>query len=483
MISPPEPLLGVQRPRIIHLPPAIHSSLGQEFIELSDVAGLYLDDWQQFHVRVATATGPGGLWAAREYADVVPRQNGKGGIIECLTLGFLYLLKLPLTLHSAHLFPTSEEAFKRVCALVENCPELTAQTMKPRISNGKEGLELTPEAGGSRLRYMARSKNAGRGFSAQAILLDEAFSLSQDAMSAIIPTVSAQANPWIGYFSSAALATSTQLHALRRRALAGDGSRLAYLEHSVDPDAYGGLGSPGWEAARRDPRVWAIGNPAQCIRISVETVETELATMSPEAFDRERLGVPDPEPSSVNVSPIDADRWAALADPGSEWVGSPVGVVDVSPDGSASMVLAGVRADGLRHVELVDNRPGVSWVEDRRAELSERYGVGVWVRDPAGPAVELAGEWRDLTGREYAEACAGFLRDVLEDGGFRWRCSEDLERVLGVAVANVAQRPRADGGWLWSRKLSTVDISPVVALTVGWLLATSPSGDPLLSVW
>ena len=187
--------------------------MGQEFIDLAESVGLLLDDWQQYHVRVATAIRDDGWWAASEYADVDPRQNGKGGVIEALELGFLYLLKTPLVLYSAHYFPTSLESFRRMQRIIDGSDDLRRKTMKPQVSNGKEGFELTPSAGGSRLRYLARSKNAGRGFSAPVVFFDEAFSLDAEAMAALIPTMSAQVNPWAGYFSSAAKSNSTQLHA------------------------------------------------------------------------------------------------------------------------------------------------------------------------------------------------------------------------------------------------------------------------------
>lgn len=484
--------VGVQRPRVLHLPPGISSSWGQEFIELAESAGLVLDEWQRFHVRVATARRADGGWAASEYADIVPRQNGKGGVIECLSLGFLYLLKTPLVLHSAHLFPTALEAFRRLRTLIEGCDDLRRKTEKPVVSNGKEGFELTPATGGGRLRYLARSKGSGRGFSAPVVIFDEAYSLTDDEIAALMPTLSAQPDPWQGYFSSAALGTSAQLHRLRRRALSGDGGRLAYVEHSVDPDDYGGLGSAGWDAARRDPDVWAVANPALGIRITYGAVQTELDSMAPNRFDRERLGVPDPEPSAAG-SGISAEVWDALADPESQWVGRPVGVVDVSPDGRASIALCGRRADGLRHVELVDNGPGLAWVNARRAELQARYGVAEWARDPNGPALELgvadpddpsAPKWRDVTAREYVEACAGFVRAAAEDGSLRWRCAAELEPVVRAALLGAVQSSRGDGAWTWSRKRSTgVDISPLVALTIGWSLAGAAVGAPDLAVW
>ena len=327
------------------------------------------------------------------------------------------------------------------------------------------------------MRFVARSRGSGRGFSGDCVILDEAYNLGPEAMGALLPTLSARPNPQIWYTSSAPMATSVQLHALRRRALGGGSDRLAYLEWSAPEDA-----DPC------DPSAWALANPALGFRIASEFVSAELDAMPATEFGRERLGIPDPEQGEV-IPAIPAAVWASLADPTSEWGGAPVGVADVSPDGRGSRVLCGVRADGRRHVELVDNRAGTGWVAGRRAELSDRWGVTVWARDPAGPAVELEGDWRDLSTREYAEACSGFVRAAVDPGvdvaeQFVWRSSEDLESAVLMALRSAVRRERGDGALVWTRRKSGLDISPLVAMTLGWWAAgVLASSDPLSAVW
>lgn len=472
-ISPPAELLGEQTPRLLLRPPDVALSYGVEAAELAASAGLHLDPWQRlvldvglgerYNRRLGRMT-----WAAFEVGLVVPRQNGKGAVLEARELAGLFLFGEQLILHSAHEFKTAAEAFRRVHTLIDNTDDLRRKVARVRTSHGDEGIELLS---GARLRFVARSRGSGRGFSGDCVILDEAYALGSEAMGALLPTLSARPNPQVWYASSAPMASSVQLHAVRDRALAGGDESLAFCEWSVDADA-----DPA------DPASWSRSNPALGGRIQPEFVAAERRAMPPAEFARERLGIPD-IPASAQPSLIGRETWAELADPRSEWVGDPVGVVDVSPDGRASMVLAGRRADGLRHVELVDARAGVAWVESRRAELTERYGVRRWHRDPAGPAVSLPGEWSDLSARRMAEACAGFLRDVLEGHGFRWRCAEDLEPALDLARDNATQGVRGDGIWLWSRRRSGADISPIVAMTIGWATVDEPAADPMLAVW
>lgn len=470
-ISPPAEVLGVQRPRLIHLPDGIVSTSGPEYVELAASAGLHLDSAQQFHINVARAERADGKWAAVEFAEVESRQNGKGSEIEALELGDLYLLRLPLVIHTSHEFKTSSEAFLRVKSLIDNTDDLRRKVAKVWTAHGSEGIQLLPRYGGGRLRFIARSGGSGRGFSAPSLFLDEAYKLTAETMAALLPTLSAQANPWIGYFSSAGKSDSTQLHSLRRRALSGKAARLAYLEHSVNPDEYGGRGSEGWAKARRDPKVWAIANPALGTRITVEIVQTELETLPTEIFDRERLGLFDPEPS-VDEPLFSLAEWDGCADPKSEFVGKVAFAVDVSPGAEwTSISVVGIRADGLPHVELVERRRGVDWFAGRRKELDAKHRPKLWVRDPSGPAVELAGKFTDLKPRDATEASARLLTAVA-DRKFRWVCDESLQPALLAAVIGAARKDQGDGNWKWSRLSSGVDISPLVSMT--WALWAGP---------
>jgi len=472
MISPPRGLLGVQQPRLLTVPQGAISSSGAEAAELAASAGLHLDGWQRLALDVALGERADGRWAAFEVGLVVSRQNGKGSILEARELAGLFLFGERLILHSAHEFKTAAEAFLRVKSLVDNTDDLRRKVKQIRTSHGDEGIELLD---GARLRFVARSRGSGRGFSGDCVILDEAYHLGPQEMGALLPTLSARPNPQVWYTSSAPMSTSTQLHAVRRRALAGGSDRLAYLEWSAPA-----------ECDPADPSAWAQANPALGLRVREEFVRAELDAMPLAEFRRERLGVPDDE-AGADRQVISDEAWALLADPSSEWSGAPTGVADVSPDGRCSLVLAGVRADGRRHVELVDNRAGTGWVAARRAELSGRYGVSTWVRDPAGPAVELEGDWQDLSGREWAEASSGFVRAALDPEcpvgeQFRWRCTASLERAVGDALRGAVRRERGDGAMVWARRRSSVDISPLVALTIGWWVVGSPV-DPVPNLW
>lgn len=158
-----------------------------------------------------------GKWAAFEAAVVGPRQNGKDEIFVARELAGLYLFDDELQLFTCHEFKTAAEGFRRTLSFIEGSHDLSRLVRKVRTSHGEEGVELM---NGNRLRFLARTSGSGRGFSCDTLYLNEAFQLGSENVGALMPTMSARPNPQIIYGSSAPLSSSTQLHAVRRRALA-----------------------------------------------------------------------------------------------------------------------------------------------------------------------------------------------------------------------------------------------------------------------
>ena len=208
-------LIGWQRPRHLWVPPAA-TSAGPEVVELAQGAGLDLDPWQGFILDGSLGETAAGYWVCFEVAEIVPRQNGKGGVIEARELGGLFLFNEELILHSAHEFKTAQEAFRRIRFLIENTPDLEKRVLRISTSHGDEGIELkslpTIIAGAGarftrvgkapRLRFVARTGGSGRGFSGDCVILDEAFNLPSQVITALMPTLSARRNPQLWYASS-----------------------------------------------------------------------------------------------------------------------------------------------------------------------------------------------------------------------------------------------------------------------------------------
>jgi phage terminase large subunit-like protein len=490
----PDVQVGSQTPRIGRWPDYV-TTAGPEFVDLAASAGLLLDPWQQFVLTHGLGELPGGRWAATKCSCWVPRQNGKGGIIEALELGWLFLTRERLILHSAHEYKTAQEGYLRVKGLIESTPDLDRRVNRYWQANGEQGVELTRSAGGARLRFVARSRTSGRGFSGDKNILDEAQELSAQQRAAMLPTLSARPNPQEWFFGTPPDDPEAWAYGLRADGEAG-AARMAHFDWGADLDV---TDAADRRRAATDRDLWYACNPSLGIRITEDFVEDEAKPSGlGDKFAVERLGAWLPRlVDGSDVLPVGA--WLALADPGSRRAGAVAFAVDVTPSRDAACIAVyGLREDGLGHAEVIDHRPGTDWVVDRLAELKRRHNpvaIGVDAKGPAGAlltalekagitAPEDAGRRRhgDLaipTAPEVAAACGQFA-DAVRQGTLR-HIGQDL---LEVAVRGVKTRPLGEA-WAWGRRVSTVDISPLVAAThARWAFETAPEpSDPLNNIW
>ncbi|MER7046773.1 terminase [Streptomyces jumonjinensis] len=502
---PAEGPFGWQEPPIQIAPPAT-SSAGQEAIDLAARAGLHLDPWQQHILRVGMGEQPDGSWAAFEVAVNVPRQNGKGGIIEARELWGLFIGGERLILHSAHEFKTAKAAFKRIERLIRACPDLHKRVKTYRQTVGEEGIELHT---GQVLRFIARSKGSGRGFTGDCNVMDEDMILGDDAMDALLPTMAAVPDPQIWYLGSAGIgAPSVVLGRLRRRALAAvetgvPDPSLAYFEWSVTPcrDECP-PGCAEHDDAASDEAVLK-SNPGVGYRLTLEKVARERATLSPAGYGRERLGVGDyPSDEADTWQVIPEETWRALAARDSSPEDPVAFAIDAPPERDhAAIAVAGPWRGGT-HVEVVDHRPGMGWVVERAKQLHRDHRPRCWVVDGGGPAGSLIQALeealseveRELSGspeavveivqpkvREIGQACGRFYDAVADQS-----LSHLDQAPLASALAGAQQRPLGDA-WAWARRGVQVDISPLVSATLAkWGLTAEveeASVDPLDNIW
>jgi hypothetical protein len=444
--------VGASRPVRRLLPAGVETSVGLDAVELAKLAGLILDEWQAWFLRESLKVGQDGRWSAFEAGLIVPRQNGKGSLLEARQVAGLFLLEEPLGVHSAHEFKTSYEHFLRITSLIEGCADLDRKVMRIRRGAGEQAVELK---NGCRLRFLARSTGSGRGLTGDTVYLDEAFALTTAQMGAMLPTLSAVPNPQVWYTSSAPRETSEVLHALRRRGREGapDG-RLLYAEWGLDKGV-----------DLEDRANWRLTNPALGIRIDEEFVEAELAAMRamPDEFGRERLGIADDPLDVQEVIP----NWLELADAASVIAANHCIALDVSPDRRWSAFAgAGRRSDGLLHVEAWEHRPGTDWVLDVAVKSWRLLRVPIRIQSgsPAAsfiaPLTGAGVKVVEVTTGDYARATGQLLdaataQAVRHPGG----------NALNAAVRGAVLRETGDVV-SWGRRTSRVDITTLVAATL-----------------
>jgi phage terminase large subunit-like protein len=425
-----------------------------------------------------------GKWAASRVGLIVGRQNGKNAILEARELAGLFLFGERLLIHTAHQFKTAQEAFLRIKFLIENSDDFSSEVKRIVQSTQETTIELRS---GQRLNFIARSKNgSGRGMSGDLVVLDEAYKLPNEVMAALQPTLSARPNPQLWFTSSAGYADSDQLARVRESGKQGSSTRLAFFEWSSADDALKGVWRNGHARPLTDTE-WASvaqANPGLGIRITREAIEDELDTLDEADFKRERAGIWD-DGSSTSI--IDMDLWSDIADPESEPVSNLFYGVDVSPDRKwASLAVAGLRDDGIPHMDVGVHEEGTGWVVDRCVELNSRFSPAGFIVDSIGPAASLVDDLeaaglpvKTTNSTELAQACAQ-LMDAVNGGDLRHRDQE----VLNKALRNAEKRPLGDGAFAFGRNASDIDISPLVAATLAlWASTHSASTHPINNVW
>lgn len=438
-----------------------HANAASEVVDLAASAGLHLYPWQVLALEEALAVRRDGRWVADEVGLVVPRQNGKGSVLEARQLAGLFLFRETLQVHTAHEFKTCKEHFLRVSSLVQGTPELAEEVKAIYTAAGEQAIELHS---GQRLRFLARSHKSIRGFTADALYFDEAFLLTDETLGAAMPALSAVVNPQIWYTSSAPHVGSLVQHRVRRRALGGENAdRLVYLEWGSEPSV-----------SLDDDEAVALVNPSLGLRIGWDAVRRDRASLNDQEYRRERLGVPEMPLDEDDLRAIPGPEWAACADPFSTAVKDLTFGVDVSPDlRSAAVGVTGRRADGLEHWEVVRHAEGAGWVVEAVGRLCREHGGRVAV-DGSGtaaaliPDLEAAGvDVVRLSARDVAAGCGRFATAVTDRAG-RHLGQSSLEG----AVRGASSKPMGDA-WRFDRRAQGVDLTTLYCVVLAsWALAT-----------
>lgn len=430
--------------------------------------GLVLDPWQENVLQAAMGERADGQWATPTVGVSVPRQNGKGALIEARELAGLLLFGERTIIHSAHEQKTARVGFERILSYFENYDDLRKKVRgKPMSALGRENIKLR---NGAELHFPARSKGAIRGFSIDCLILDEGQILGDPAWEAIKPTISARPNvqTWVLGTPPTPLDDGAVFTRMRQRGLEGKDHRLCWCEWSAAPGA-----------SFDDVDTWADANPALGIRITRETIADERNELSEPGFARERLGIWSLSDMAAPLFPAWDDRVAPGPDD------------DVPPSGMAvdmshSRVLAVTGCwvtESARHVELLaldqitDLNSAAPWIAER---AGRKIPVVIDTASPAAPLIPVlkglkvrvvtsAGEGADM-----AKACGGiyddYLAGVLTHSG---------QPQLDDAVAGAKKRPIGEaGGFGFDRSDPSVNIAPLVAAALarfGAVIATKPA--------
>lgn len=495
-------LKGRTEPRVF-TPPAREltpdTTLGFVFSEWCDVCcHVTLFPWEHWlAVHAMEITGDfqtGWNFRFRTVLVLIARQNGKSLFAELLALFFLFVLGVELILGTAQNIDTAEEVWDSAISRAEEDPEMASRIDHVRRVNGGKALALKS---GERYKVVSATRQGARGKRADLIIMDELREQRNwDGWSAISKTMMARPNAMLWGFSNAGDSGSEVLRHLRATALADigdpDGTADTVLkampEHEIEDDSlaiFEWSAPPNCDLADRDG--WAQANPSLGYGLLGERALRSALKVDPEpVFRTECLcqwveaAVPSPFPEGSWEAGTDQNSHEA---PGAELFWG----LDISADRSkTALAFVGRKEDGSWHGEVEAYRPGFDWVVPLLSKAAAVTPMKIAVQGRGAAITSHIDELALIDGVEIVScegkdvgSWTGRFYDAVkgEDGCRLWHIPQpDLDM-----AANVAQvHPLGDSAWGWDRRNSGVDISPLVALTMAYGLATAIVPESLI---
>lgn len=432
-------LLGSQEP-CVRIAPIYNETDGLDAERILKSGGLILDPWQSLVLCDWMALDRSCKWLCRTCGGSVPRQNGKTGVVEARAEAGMIMYNEQV-IYTAHLQKTATETFEEMASFFDTL-KLRKYLKDIKTALGREQIILKS---GARVKFLARTRNGGRGQHGDLLIFDEAQELSVEAQASFIPAISASINPQTVYVGTPPDPSSdgTVFRGIRGKAIDGKTSSTAWFEYSVEE-----IG----DVTNRDR--WAETNPALGRRILQTTIEGELEQMPADTFARERLGWWTPVVEHKVEYAIPKDTWDACKSTEPKPEGKTAYGVKFSADGSMVALCGAVIPDnGPARISLIDMRPtghGIRWLADW---LNDRYNKACCVvidgRNGVDVLVErISDTWR-MKGSVVRPstkdmiAATGTLMDALAEKSVTWFWQQ--EALEDSAITSV-KRPLG-GGW------------------------------------
>ena len=430
--------MGSQEPSE-RIAPISTESDGEDALKVLRLGGINLDPWQENILHDWMARDDEGKWASSTCGCSVPRQNGKSFVVQGRAIPGMLLFGEQV-IYTAHLQKTATETFEEMKAFFES-PKIKKYVKEIKTALGREQIILK---NGGRVKFLARTRNGGRGQHGDLLIIDEAQEIDENAQASFLPAISASLNPQTVYLGTPPDPTTpgTVFRKIRANALTGE-TKIAWTEFSVQE-----IGDI------HDPERWAKTNPALGRRIQFSTIVSESEQMEPDTFARERLGWWAPVVTQQIEYAIDSKAWEACASDLPKPEGKTAYGVKFSPDGS-EVILAGAVTDseGITRISLIERRStshGIRWLSDW---LNQRYTVASCVvidgRNGTDVLIDRISDTWKIKGSvikpkaiDVVNASTLLVTDINERTLTWYRLQEALDHSARTAV----KRP-ISGGW------------------------------------
>lgn len=459
-------LMGSQEPSE-RIAPKYKQTDGGDASQVLALGGLILDPWQMDVLEDWMAVTPGHKWICKTCGGSVPRQNGKTGLIWGRGAAGMILYNEQV-IYTAHLQKTATETFEEMANFFDS-PMLRKYVQDIKTALGREQIILKK---GARVKFLARTRNGGRGQHGDLLIFDEAQELDDSEQASFIPAISASINPQTLYVGTPPDPNSVGdvFRGIREKALAKETSKTAWFEFSVKE-----IGDV------TDRKRWAATNPALGRRILESTIEGECEQMAPDTFARERLGWWTPVVTQKEAYAIPANLWDSCRSEEPKPEGKTAYGIKFSVDGSwVCLCGAVIPKTGPARISMIEARPtgeGTNWLADflnaRYTQAScvvidGRNGVDVLV-DKITPTWKAKGSVIRPKANDVI-AAVGLLTESLTEKTVTWFAGQDALRESAITST---KRPIA-GGWGFGGDNST----PIEACSLALWGAKNSKRDP-----
>lgn len=426
-----------------------------------------LDIWQRDILCDWMAMTADGKWISQICGGSVPRQNGKTGLVEARAEAGMIMYNEQV-IYTAHLQKTATETFEEMAAFFDT-PKLRPYLKDIKTALGREQIILKS---GARVKFLARTRNGGRGQHGDLLIFDEAQELDIDQQASFVPAISASLNPQVVYTGTPPEPESdgSVFRGIRDKAISGETKQTSWFEFSVKE-----IGDV------KDKKRWADTNPALGNRIQVSFVESECEQMPEDTFARERLGWWTPIVVEKKDFAISQEVWDACRSEEEKPTGKTAYGVKFAIDGSEVCLCGAViPANKPARISLIERRSmgeGIRWLGDW---LNERYDQASCVvidgKNGADVLVDrLVDTWKmkgsiiKPSTRDII-ASVGNLTNALNEKQVTWYYGQEMLR--DSAVSSI-KRPIA-GGWGFGGSNSI----PIEAAALAFWGAKTSKRDP-----
>lgn len=417
--------------------------------------GWGFDGWQHGAGKLILSKRTDGTYAADTTCISIPRQAGKTYLIACLIFA-LCLLKPGLTvIWTAHRKTTARETFDQFDGMAKR-PRVAAHIRQVLRGKGDEQILFNNN---SRILFGARESGFGRGFAGVDILVcDEGQILPESTLEDLGATQNTAPNPLFFVMGTPPRPRDPGefFTLLRQEAIDGESDSTLYIETSADRGT-----DP------MDPEQLRKANPSYPHRSTHRAMlRLRKKLKNDDSWNREARGIWDE--ITKHVSPIPLILWAEQIDVGPKDGTKPTALgVDMSHDRHISVAACWLEDEDTAHGEEVwagvDGDAAVEWIVTR---AGRRLPV---VIDEASPAASLAPILRarkvrvlKTSASDMAKAC-GQMVDKIGLGKFT---HADQEPVNDAAKGAQKRAIGTAGGWGYDRRDESVNIAPLVALTL-----------------